>query len=144
MSDEDGVAPITDHRLVSREGTELVRLGQDKQELRRLLGPAMQSRPDYGGETQDWYFDHGLILDFDASDRLARLAIGFVGVRGTARFRGVPLLDRPYAEVVADLEAQDVRVEHGELIGRVPDHGFALLLHGHQNPAMPVCAVVFT
>ncbi|MFC4909681.1 hypothetical protein [Actinomadura gamaensis] len=144
MSDEDEVEPITDHHLVSNEGTELVRLGQTKQELRRLLGPAMQSRPEYGGETQDWHFDHGLILGYDASDRLVSLAIGFVGVTGTARFRGVRLLDRPYAEVVADLASQNVRVEPGELIGRVPDHGFSLLLHGDQNPAMPVAAVIFT
>lgn len=144
MSDEDEVAPVTAHLLVSGEGTELVRLGETRQELRRRLGPAMQGRPDYGGETQDWYFDHGLILGFDASDRLVELAISFAGVRGTASFRGVRLLDRPYAEVVAELEEQGVGVEQGELIGRVPDHGFALLLHGHQNPAMPVAAVVFS
>lgn len=63
---------------------------------------------------------------------------------GTAWFRGVQLLDRPYAEVVAELEAQGVRVEPAELGGRVPDHGFALHLRGLQNPSMPISAVAFT
>ncbi|GGU44787.1 hypothetical protein GCM10010211_05540 [Streptomyces albospinus] len=143
MSDEPPVEPVLEHRLVSGEGTEAVRLGQDRWELRGRLGPALQSRPDYGGESQDWYFDHGLVLTFDAADRLASLVISYSGVSGTAVFRGVPLLDRPYAEVVADLAAQGVRVEDGELAGRVPEHGFTLQLVGRQNPAMPVTAVAF-
>ncbi|MBC6456681.1 hypothetical protein [Actinomadura sp. HBU206391] len=144
MSDEEPVESVTEHRLVSMEGTEAVRLGQDRRELRGLLGPALQSRPDYGGETRDWYLEHGLVLTFDAADRLVSLVVHYAIRGGTAWFRGVQLLDRPYAEVVAELEAQGVRVEPAELGGRVPDHGFALYLRGLQNPSMPIAAVAFT
>lgn len=144
MSREPGVPAITEHDLVSGEGTRAVRLGQDRWELRARLGPALQSVPGYGGAAQDWYFDHGLILTFDEDERLKRLVISYVGAKGTARFRDVPLLDRPYADVVADLAALGVAVEPGELCGRVPGHGFTLSLMGRQNPAMPVSAVVFS
>ncbi|MEU9118099.1 hypothetical protein AB0D04_41870 [Streptomyces sp. NPDC048483] len=144
FSEADPVEPITEHRLVPGEGTETVRLGQDRHTLGARLGPAMQSRPEYGGASEDRYHDHGLNLTFDGDDRLTKLVITYTGATGTARFRGVQLLDRPYAEVVADLEAAGVRIEHGELAGRAPEHGFSLLLHGHGNPAMPVVAVVFT
>ncbi len=143
MSREPGAEPITEHHLVPGEGTRSVRLGQDRWALRALLGPALQSVPAYGGAAQDWYFDHGLILTFDAEEKLTTLAISYVGATGTAWFQDVPLLDRPYAEVVADLKARGVRVEPGELCGRVPSHGFALSVLGRRNPAMPVAAVVF-
>ncbi|MCO5968446.1 Rossmann-fold NAD(P)-binding domain-containing protein [Actinoallomurus soli] len=143
MSDEPEVAPITEHRLVSGRGTETVRLGQSRQELRALLGPALQSVPPYGGTAQDWYFDHGLILTFDEDSRLTTLVIGYVGVSGTAWFEDVQLLGRGYAEVTADLAARGVRVEQEVLGGRVPEHGFSLSLLGLQNPAMPIAAVVF-
>lgn len=143
MSREPGVEPITEHELVPGEGTRTVRLGQGRWELRERLGPALQSVPSYGGASQDWYFDHGLILKFDEEERLRTLVISYVGVEGTARLDGVPLLDRPYAEVVADLDALGVPVEPGELCGRAPGHGFTLSLLGRKNPAMPVAAVVF-
>ncbi|WP_106401154.1 hypothetical protein [Actinocorallia populi] len=143
MSREPGVEAITEHDLVSGEGTGTVRLGQGRWELRERLGPALQSVPSYGGAAQDWYFDHGLILKFGEDERLRTLVISYVGAQGAVRFRDVPLLDRPYAEVVADLAALGVAVEPGELCGRVPEHGFTLSLMGRQNPAMPVSAVVF-
>ncbi|MEO3784062.1 hypothetical protein ABGB12_12070 [Actinocorallia sp. B10E7] len=143
MSREPGVEPITEHVLVSGEGTPTVRLGQDRWELRERLGPALQSVPSYGGAAQDWYFDHGLILTFDEDERLKTLVIGYVGAKGTARFGDVRLLGRPYAEVAADLEARGVRVEPGELCGVVPEHGFTLSLLGRKNPVLPVSAVVF-
>ncbi|MFC5748734.1 hypothetical protein [Actinomadura rugatobispora] len=144
MSGEEPVEAISEHHLVSGKGTRIVQLGQDRLRLRSVLGPAQQSRPDYGGENQDWYFDHGLILGFDGDDRLISLAISYVGRTGTAWFNGVQLLDRPYDEVVADLGAQGVRVEREALGGRAPEHGFALHLIGLRNPAMPVVAVSFT
>ncbi|MGW2630146.1 hypothetical protein ACWC2K_12560 [Streptomyces chattanoogensis] len=141
-SEADPVERITAHRLVPGEGTEAVRLGEDRHELGARLGPAQQSVPEYGGAAEDWYYDHGLVLSFDADDRLTSLVITYTGVSGEAWFRGVQLLDRPYGEVVADLEAAGVRIEHGELAGRAPEHGFTLLLRGHGNPAMPVGGVV--
>ncbi|MEV0370881.1 hypothetical protein AB0I10_13770 [Streptomyces sp. NPDC050636] len=143
QSDEEPVARIAEHRLVSGEGTEAVRLGQDRWQLRGMLGPAFQSRPDHGGESQDWYPEHGLVLSFDADDRLISLVITYTGPTGTAWFRDVQLLDRPYADVVAELETQGVRVEPADLAGRVTEHGFVLTLRGHGNPAMPVAAVAF-
>ncbi|AJT64215.1 hypothetical protein [Streptomyces chattanoogensis] len=143
-SEAEPVARITTHELVSGEGTAAVRLGAHRKELGARLGPAQQSVPEYGGAAMDWYFDHGLVLFFDADDRLTSLVITYTGVTGEAWFRGVQLLDRPYGEVVADLEAAGVRIEHGELAGRAPEHGFTLLLRGYGNPAMPVGAVVFS
>jgi hypothetical protein len=144
FSDDEPVERITEHHLVSGEGTASVRLGEGRRELRSRLGRALRSGPDRHGVSEDSYFEHGLMLRFDAADRLVSLAISYAGVRGTAWFRGVQLLARPYADVVGDLEAEGVRVEPAELAGRVPDHGFELLLHGDQNPARPVGAVVFT
>ncbi|GAA4628611.1 hypothetical protein GCM10023196_045690 [Actinoallomurus vinaceus] len=144
MSDEPEVEPVQEHRLVSGQGTEMVRLGQSRQELRALLGPALQSVPPYGGAAQDWYFDHGLILTFDEASRLTTIVISYVGVEGTAWFQDVQLLGRGYAEVTADLAARGVRVEPEALGGRVPEHGFSLSLVGLQNPAMPIAAVVFS
>ncbi|MQY03789.1 hypothetical protein ACRB68_18350 [Actinomadura sp. RB68] len=138
MSDEEPVADITEHHLVSGAGTDRVRLGQDRHELRRLLGPAMQSVPSYGGAAEDWYFEHGLTLTFDEAGRLTTLV-----VTGPAWFDGVRL-DRPMADVVADLTARGVAVEPFELGARVPEHGFTLQLSGLRNPAMPVTAVAFT
>ena len=143
LSREPGVEPVTEHVLVSGEGTRTVRLGQDRWELRARLGPALESVPAYGGAARDWYFDHGLILTFDEAERLRTLVISYVGAKGAACFDGVQLLGRPYAEVVADLDARGVRVEPGELCGIASGHGFTLSLLGRQNPAMPVAAVMF-
>ncbi|MFD0853555.1 hypothetical protein ACFQ07_15065, partial [Actinomadura adrarensis] len=110
MSEEEPVPPITEHHLVSREGTSIVRLGQEHEHLRGVLGPALQSRPDYGGEIEDWFYEHGLILGFTGG-RLVSLAISYAGFSGTAWFEGVQLLGRPYPEVAADLEAAGVRME---------------------------------
>ena len=128
---------------VPGEGTRTVRLGQNRWELRERLGPALQSVPAYGGAAQDWYFDHGLVLTFDEDERLRTLVVSYVGGKGAALFDGVQLLDRPYSEVAADLEARGVRVESGELCGVASGHGFRLSMLGRQNPAMPVAAVVF-
>ncbi|WP_326688268.1 hypothetical protein OIE63_14640 [Streptomyces sp. NBC_01795] len=135
--------PGTDtHRIVPHQGTETVRLGEDRHALRAGLGATLASRPAYGGAAQDWYHEHGLILTFDAADRLTTLAVSYAGRTGTATLEGVQLLGRPYEEVVADLTGAGVRVVPGELSARLPDHGVTLHLIAYTNPALPVCAVL--
>lgn len=144
MSDEPPVTPIREHQLVSLAGTDTIRLGQDRWELRERLGPALQTRPEYGAAVQDWYSDHGLVLGFDAADRLVTLVITYVDGAGTAWFRGVQLLGRPYLDVVENLATRGVWVDSDELGGRVQGHGFTLNLAGLQNPALPIVAAAFT
>lgn len=144
MSDEPRVPPVSEHHLVPGAGTGDVQLGQDRFALRATLGPAMQSVPGHGGASEDWYHEHGLVLTFDAEDRLTTLAVSYVGREGRAWLSGVQLLGRPYEDVVGDLQEQGIRVEPGELAARLPDHGFTLLLRGYGNPAMPVGAVLAT
>ncbi|MFF8283548.1 hypothetical protein ACF06W_12575 [Streptomyces albus] len=134
---------ITAHRLLPFEGTETVRLGQDRRSLRARLGATLACGPDGHGAGTDRYFDHGLELTFDSDDRLVTLAIGYTGHKGTATLAGVQLLDRPYAQVAADLARAGIRVVRGELSAELPDHGIRLHMQAPTNPELPVVAVVY-
>ncbi|MFG7942623.1 hypothetical protein [Streptomyces cacaoi] len=142
MTDGPRSAGTDSHRIVPHRGTDTVRLGEDRSALRARLGPALQSTPEYGGAAQDWYYEHGLVLTFDADDRLTTLVVSYVGRRGTALLDGIPLLDRPYEDVAADLAAAGIPLTARELAADLPDHGVTLHLVARTNPAPPVAAVV--
>jgi hypothetical protein len=88
----------------------------------------------------DHYVDGGLILHYDDRDRLVHLEMYEPAM---VRYDGVPLLGRPYGEVLADLRALDCRLVEDDSGHEAPDAGFNWLFTEDFRPCVtpPPCGV---
>lgn len=86
-------------------GTECVRFGDSRKEIRERLGSFSSFRRSSGESPIDHYSSIGLMLHFDEADRLD--FIEATAASGLS-FSGVQLLARPFGEVLADLRSRSV------------------------------------
>ncbi|MEU2875279.1 hypothetical protein [Streptomyces sp. NPDC007070] len=91
--------------IVPREGLDLVRFGEERAEIRARLGECVTFRRTPAGAPIDHYVNLGLMLSFDASDR-----VEFIEVAEPAEifFGGISLLGRGYRRVVSELEQNGI------------------------------------
>ncbi len=91
--------------IVPREGLDIVRFGEGREGVRARLGECVTFRRAPAGVPVDQYVNLGLMLSFDASDR-----VEFIEVTEPAEifFGGVSLLGRGYRQVVSELERSGV------------------------------------
>jgi hypothetical protein len=87
-------------RVIPREGLDVARFGESRGELRKRLGACDSFRRSDTGPLTDHYVQLGLLLDFDASDRLELIE---VTPNADASVGEVSLFGRDYRQVIGDL-----------------------------------------
>ncbi|MGW7082343.1 hypothetical protein ACWGH2_02440 [Streptomyces sp. NPDC054871] len=112
-------------RIHAGQGIDVARFGEGREELRRRLGPHTPFQRTPAGSVVDHYVEKGLQLSFDANG-----ALEFIELTPLAEvaYESVPLLGRPYGEVLAGLRGLGIEgVEDGQGI-EFPSLGFALFM----------------
>ncbi|MFB6674323.1 hypothetical protein ACFCWG_18345 [Streptomyces sp. NPDC056390] len=86
--------------IIPREGLDLVRFDEGRAEIRARLGEHVTFRRTQAGSPVDHYLNLGLMVSFDASDK-----VEFIEVAEPAEisFGGVSLLGHDYRRVVSEL-----------------------------------------
>ncbi|MFJ6784755.1 hypothetical protein [Streptomyces yangpuensis] len=113
--------------IIPREGLDVARFGELRAELRSRLGRCESFRRGGVGAPTDHYSELGLLLNFDASDRLE-----LVEVTPTAEVSigDISLLGRKYRRVVDDLRGIGIMGAEDDSGIEFPEQCFALF-----NPA---------
>lgn len=119
-------------------GLELARFGETRGELRDRLGAVTSFVRAPGTPLVDHYVDLGLLLSFDASDRLVFIE---ATTRARLAFASVELCGRRFGEVVDDLTSQGVAVEIDDSGGVLQGTGIALYTPAPDEPDVEVEAV---
>ncbi|MFJ8200157.1 hypothetical protein [Streptomyces sp. NPDC096152] len=119
-------------------GLESARFGETRGELRDRLGAATSFVRVPGTPPVDHYVDLGLLLSFDASDRLVFIE---ATTRARPAFASVELCGRPFGEVVDDLTSRGVTVEIDDSGGVLQGTGIALYTPAPDEPDVEVEAV---
>lgn len=128
-----------DYEIIPFTGIGLANLGDDRSEIRDVLGRCASECSPLGRVVRDHYWDHGLVLTFDGEEKLVRIAIM---EPAEARFDGIKLLGRPYEAVLGDLQGKGHEVAEREAEIYLPKLGFGAWTSRHGNPSLPVSAVV--
>ncbi|MGW0998602.1 hypothetical protein ACWD5V_36085 [Streptomyces sp. NPDC002523] len=136
--EREGEGMSGDFEVVSNSGFGVVRLGATREEMRELLGGGIASVPDVGSALQDTFLSVGVVLGYDANERVTRAVL--TG-RASVSHRGIVLLGRPCVEVCAQARAKGVRVIEREAELVFPDDGFSAWTARVDNE-LPIAAVV--
>jgi hypothetical protein len=128
-----------DYEIIPRRGVGLVNLGDDRADVRELLGPGTSAASPLGCVVKDRYWDHGLVLSFNEDEKLVRIA---VTDPAQADFAGIKLLGRSYEDVLRDLRdgGHDPVEREAEIY--LPNAAFGAWTSAPGNPSLPVSAVV--
>ncbi|MFJ1809825.1 MULTISPECIES: hypothetical protein [unclassified Streptomyces] len=122
-------------QVVPWSGLDSARFGEKREVLRERLGVHASFVRVPGSPPIDHYIEAGLLLTFDASDRLV-----FIEATGRAdlTFSNVRLLRRPFGEVVDDLSRNGVNVEIDDSGGVLEGTGIALYTPAPDEPELEV------
>ena len=98
-------------------------LGTSKDEVRRTLGLGKEFMKVPGFPASLAFVDIGLHVHFDDADRVVEIEAGDVAQVG---YRGVTLLHRPVADVLAELSAAGVHLRRDQDGAELPEIGIGL------------------